>query len=57
MTVGGAVEHWLENRRTEVKASTWKTYRQIIGWADVAAQKAGLKRHRFRRIGSLVMCA
>ena len=29
MTVGGAVEHWLENRRTEVKASTWKTYRQI----------------------------
>jgi integrase len=28
MTVGGAVEHWLENRRTEVKASTWKTYRQ-----------------------------
>ena len=29
MTVGGAVEHWLENRRTEVKAATWKTYRQI----------------------------
>lgn len=29
MTVGGAVEHWLENRRMEVKASTWKTYRQI----------------------------
>ena len=29
MTVGGAVEHWLENRRSEVKASTWKTYRQI----------------------------
>src|SRR5258708_4856351 len=28
MTVGGAIEHWLENRRTEVKASTWKTYRQ-----------------------------
>ena len=29
MTVEGAVEHWLENRRTEVKVSTWKTYRQI----------------------------
>lgn len=23
------VEHWLENRRPEVKGSTWKTYRQI----------------------------
>src|ERR1700690_755284 len=29
MTVGGAVEHWLENRKPEVKASTWKTYRRF----------------------------
>lgn len=29
LTVTGAIEHWLENRRPEVKASTWKTYRLI----------------------------
>jgi len=29
LTVKQAVEHWLENRRTEVKGSTWKTYRQV----------------------------
>jgi integrase len=29
LTVANAVEHWLENRRADVKASTWKTYRQI----------------------------
>lgn len=23
------MEHWLENRRTEVKGNTWKTYRQV----------------------------
>jgi hypothetical protein len=39
MTVGGAVEHWLENRRTEVKASTWKTYPQIASAAWVGTNK------------------
>ena len=29
MTVAGAIEHWLDNRRTEVKRSTWKTYRRL----------------------------
>lgn len=29
LTVEQAVEHWLENRRPEVKGSTWKTYRQV----------------------------
>src|SRR5450755_588355 len=29
LTVAGAVEHWLENRKPEVKASTWKTYRLV----------------------------
>jgi len=28
-TVAKAVEHWLENRRPEVKGATWKTYRQV----------------------------
>jgi integrase len=31
LTVGQAVEHWLENRQPEVKASTWKTYWQVSG--------------------------
>ena len=29
LTVTGAIEHWLDNRRPEVKASTWTTYRLI----------------------------
>ena len=29
LTVAGAVEHWLENRKAEVKPSTWKTYRLL----------------------------
>ena len=29
LTVAKAVENWLDNRRSEVKASTWKTYRLI----------------------------
>jgi integrase len=29
MTVAGAIEHWLENRRSEVKAPTWETYRRL----------------------------
>jgi len=26
MTVAGAIEHWLENRKSEVKPHTWQTY-------------------------------
>ena len=29
MTVAGAIEHWLENRKPEVKAWTWQTYRRL----------------------------
>ncbi len=29
LTVAGAIEHWLDNRRTEIKTSTWSTYRLI----------------------------
>jgi integrase len=29
MTVAGAIEHWLENRKSEVKPSTSKTYQRI----------------------------
>jgi len=29
MTVAGAIEHWLENRKAEVKPHTWQTYRRL----------------------------
>jgi integrase len=29
MTVAGAIEHWLENRKPEIKAPTWETYRRL----------------------------
>jgi len=29
MTVAGAIEHWLDNRKPEVKAPTWETYRRL----------------------------
>ncbi len=29
MTVAGAIEHWLENRKSEVKPPTWETYRRL----------------------------
>ena len=28
-TVAGAIEHWLENRKFEVKEHTWQTYRRL----------------------------
>src|ERR1700674_1891770 len=28
ITVAGAIEHWLENRKPEVKGWTWQTYRR-----------------------------
>jgi len=31
-TVAQAVEHWLENRRGEVKQGTWRSYKQIAGY-------------------------
>lgn len=31
LTVAQAMEHWLENRRREVKSGTWGSYRQAAG--------------------------
>lgn len=36
LTVAQAVEDWLENRRSEVKAGTWKSYRQGAGYITKA---------------------
>ena len=53
MTVGGAVEHWLENRRSEVKASTWKTYRQISTNCIIGPLLVGTpgERKSYREVG------
>ena len=29
MTVAGAIEHWLDNRKPEVRPVTWETYHRI----------------------------
>lgn len=52
LTVAQAVEHWLENRRCEVKASTWRSYRQAVGYI-VGPLLVGtkLERHVFARRG------
>ncbi len=52
MTVAHAVEYWLENRRSEVKPGTWKSYRQatryIVGPLLVGSR---LERHAYTRRG------
>jgi integrase len=52
LTVAQAVEHWLENRRGHVKAGTWRSYQQAVGYI-VGPLLVGtkLQRHAFRRTG------
>jgi integrase len=52
LTVAEVVEHWLENRRGEVKGSTWDSYRQAAGYI-VGPLLVGtkLERHIFARKG------
>jgi integrase len=52
LTVAQAVERWLENRRTQVKPGTWRSYQQAIGYI-VGPLLVGtrLQRHAFARTG------
>ena len=64
LTVAGAVEHWLENRKAEVKASTWKTYRQfstncIIGplLIGTPAERKAFRQHGLKIEGARLVDA
>lgn len=52
LTVAQAVEHWLENRRGQVKPGTWRSYQQAVGYI-IAPLLVGtkLQRHAFARTG------
>jgi integrase len=52
LTVAGAVDYWLDNRRPEVKRSTWNGYRQARGYI-VGPLLVGskLERYRYARLG------
>jgi integrase len=52
LTVAQAVEHWLESRRTQVKAGTLRSYQQAVGYV-VGPLLIGtkLQRHAFARTG------
>jgi integrase len=47
LTVRGAIEYWLENRRTEVKAGTWNSYR-VAARNIVGPLLHGSKSERYR---------
>ncbi len=53
LTVARIVEHWLENRRREVKAGTWASYRQAVHYI-IGPLLVGTKweRHRYARTGA-----
>jgi integrase len=52
LTVSDVIEHWLENRRREVKAGTLASYRQAVHYI-IGPLLAGTKweRHRYARTG------
>ncbi len=52
LTVARIIEHWLENRRREVKAGTWASYRQAVHYV-VGPLLVGTKweRHQYARRG------
>ena len=52
LTVAGTVDYWLDNRRPEVKPSTWNSYRQARGYI-VGPLLVGskLERYRYARMG------
>jgi integrase len=52
LTVAKGVEHWLENRRGQVKAGTWRSYQQAVGYI-IGPLLVGtkLQRHAFARTG------
>lgn len=51
-TVAGVMEHWLRNRRSEIKAGTLANYRQVVQYV-VGPLLLGtkLERHRYARYG------
>lgn len=52
LNVADVVKYWLENRRSEVKASTWDSYRQIAGYiTGPLLIGSKLERHVFARRG------
>jgi integrase len=53
LTVSRIVEHWLENRRREVKAGTWASYRQAVHYI-LGPLLVGTKweRHQYARTGA-----
>lgn len=55
MTVSDVMEHWLQNRRREVKPGTWASYRQAVHYV-VGPLLLGtkLERHRYARYGAIV---
>lgn len=54
MTVSDVMEHWLQNRRREVKPGTWASYRQAVHYV-VGPLLLGtkLERHRYARYGAM----
>jgi integrase len=52
LTVAQAVEHWLENRRSQVKPGTLRSYQQAVGYV-IGPLLIGtrLQRHAFTRTG------
>ena len=52
LTVAQAVDYWLEYRRSEVRETTWKSYKQgasyIVGPLLIGTKT---ERHRFSRMG------
>jgi integrase len=52
LTVAQAVERWLENRRGQVKAGTWRSYQQAVGYVvEPLLVGTRLQRHAFTRTG------
>jgi integrase len=52
LTVAQAVEHWLESRRTQVKAGTLRSYQQAVGYVlGPLLVGTRLQRHAFARTG------
>jgi integrase len=51
-TVAEVVQHWLESRRNQVKAGTWRSYQQAVGYV-IGPLLVGtkLQRHAYARTG------
>ncbi len=54
VTVAEVMEHWLQNRRRDVKPGTWASYRQAVHYV-VGPLLLGtkLERHRYARYGAI----